>query len=214
MAKAGGSLPRGRRLRSEVGDAPDPSTLTDLEQRAQIALRRLVEEAGGRFDSSTAIPARHLELFASLFQEWAIRHGERSADGVYFDGRPGLRHALDEMYPLQDPIVGTPCVARSLPSWKLRAGNDVDLPAAPASMCPSSRCHEMVTHVSDPGPPRPTCAFDRSWRGTPVLKPWQRLSGGLTGATGRQADREPSARPRTARRTVCAWTRGQCVVNK
>ena len=103
MAKGGGSLPRGRRLRSEVPDVPEPSGLSDLDVRAQRALRRLVEEAGGRFDSAKAIPIRHLDLFAALFQEWAVRYGERSGDGVYFSGQPGLWHALDDLYALQDP---------------------------------------------------------------------------------------------------------------
>ena len=103
MAKAGGTAGRGRRLRHEVPDIPSPDGLDDLGRRCQAAVARLVEEVGGRFDSKTAVPARHLELFASLFEAWAVRHGERQGDGVYFGGQPGLWHALDDLYPLQDP---------------------------------------------------------------------------------------------------------------
>ncbi|HEX3866861.1 MAG TPA: hypothetical protein VHV78_08920, partial [Gemmatimonadaceae bacterium] len=30
-------------------------------------------------------------------------HGRSTEYGLYFSGRPGLWHALDELYPLQDP---------------------------------------------------------------------------------------------------------------
>lgn len=103
MPKGGGSLDRGRRTRDEVPLVPEPSSLSDLEQRAQGALRRLVDDAGGRFGPGDPIPAKHLEVFAQLFQEWAIHHGHRSGSGVRFGGRPGLWHALDGLYPLQDP---------------------------------------------------------------------------------------------------------------
>lgn len=103
MTKAGGSLPHGRRTRDEVPPVPDAPTLSELEQRAQTALRRLVEDSGGRFDPASAVPPQHLDLIGTLFHEWAVRHGERSGDGVFFTGRPGLWHALDHLYPLQDP---------------------------------------------------------------------------------------------------------------
>ena len=103
MAKQGGSLPRGRRLREEVPPVPDPSGLSPLQRRAQLAIREMVERVGGRFDDQRAIPVERLDLLGELFEEWATTHGDRSVDGVRFSGRPGLWHALDTLYPLQDP---------------------------------------------------------------------------------------------------------------
>lgn len=103
MAKQGGSLPRGRRTRQEVPDVPDARDLGDLDAAAQRVLRDLVERAGGRFDSKTAIPIGHLDVLARLFDTWGRRFAEPAGDGLYFGGQPGLWHALDELYPLQDP---------------------------------------------------------------------------------------------------------------
>lgn len=99
----GGSLPRGRRRREEVPPVPVADDLPPLEAEAQRCLRDLVERAGGRFDSQRRIPVAHVDTLARLFDAWARRHAESRESGLYFDGRPGLWHALDELYPLQDP---------------------------------------------------------------------------------------------------------------
>jgi hypothetical protein len=101
--QSGGSLPRGRRRRNEVPPVPEAAHLSPLEADAQRALRELVESVGGRFDSQRRIPVGHIDTLARLFDAWARRHAESSASGLYFDGHPGLWHALDELYPLQDP---------------------------------------------------------------------------------------------------------------
>lgn len=103
MAKQGGSLPRGRRLKEEVPAVPDARDLGERDAHAQRALRELVERPGGRFDSTTAIPIGHIETLARLFDEWGRRYAEPAGSGLYFGGQPGLWHALDELYPLQDP---------------------------------------------------------------------------------------------------------------
>jgi hypothetical protein len=101
--KAGGSLPQGRRLRDEVPDVPDPGRLSEIQKGAQVALRALVEQAGGRYDSREPIPVGRVEVFMDLFDEWATYYGTRTPEGIFFQGRPGLWHALDELFPLQDP---------------------------------------------------------------------------------------------------------------
>lgn len=103
MAKQGGSLPRGRRTREEVPPVPNALDLGDLDAAAQRVLHDLVERTGGRFDSKTAIPIGHLEVLTRLFDAWGRRFAEPALDGLYFGGRPGLWHALDELCPLQDP---------------------------------------------------------------------------------------------------------------
>jgi hypothetical protein len=103
MAKQGGSLPRGRRLRHEVPAVPDPHDLTELERVAQRELRRLVDQAGGRFDSTKAIPIGSIDDLAELLDAWARRNATDKDGELYFGGQPGLWHALDELYPLQDP---------------------------------------------------------------------------------------------------------------
>jgi hypothetical protein len=46
----------------------------------------------------------HVQLLADLLEAWGLRNSERDASGHdYFPGRPGFWHALDELYPLQDP---------------------------------------------------------------------------------------------------------------
>ena len=82
---------------------PQVEALSELERRAQEAVQELVESAGGRFHSLTTIPVGHLEALTELCDAWGRRHGVRTATGIHFSGQPGLRHALDELYPLQDP---------------------------------------------------------------------------------------------------------------
>jgi hypothetical protein len=101
--KRPGSLPRGRRLREEVPPVPSAEGRPELEVTAQAAMRELVELAGGRFDSLRTIPVGHLDVLTDLCDTWGRRHGVHTADGICFSGQPGLRHALDELYPLQDP---------------------------------------------------------------------------------------------------------------
>jgi len=103
MVKQGGSLPRGRRLRHEVATIPDANDLSDLDARAQRALGAMVEKAGGRFDSKTAIAADHVELLTELLDTWGRRYATHTETGLYFGGQPGLWHAFDQLYPLQDP---------------------------------------------------------------------------------------------------------------
>lgn len=103
MSKQGGSLPRGRRLRHEVPEVPRPEDLNTVERTAQVALRSLVEAAGGRFDSTTVIPLGSLAEIADLLDAWGRSNATERSDGLYFGGRPGLWHALDRLYPLQDP---------------------------------------------------------------------------------------------------------------
>lgn len=103
MTKQGGSLPRGRRLRHEVPAVPEPDDLTSLERVAQRELRSLVDQAGGRFDSTKAIPIGNIDDLANLFDAWARRNATERNGETYFAGQPGLWHALDELYPLQDP---------------------------------------------------------------------------------------------------------------
>jgi hypothetical protein len=103
MAKSGGSLGRGRRRLDEVPSVPHVADLSEVQRRAQQELHVLVEQAGGRLGSGPRIVARDLEPFIDLFNEWAQRYGEVTESGACFSGRPGLWHALDELYPLQDP---------------------------------------------------------------------------------------------------------------
>jgi hypothetical protein len=101
--KAGGSLPRGRRRRDEVPPVPMPEGLNAVEREARGVLQGLVERAGGRFSSTVPIEVDQLEVFEQLFNGWAQEHSEPTDYGICFKGRPGLWHALDELYPLQDP---------------------------------------------------------------------------------------------------------------
>lgn len=73
--------------------------------RAQAALDQLVDQAGGRWGiGGHSIDVDHVELLADLLEAWGRRNSRRDADGHdYFPGRPGFWHALDELYPLQDP---------------------------------------------------------------------------------------------------------------
>lgn len=103
MSKQGGSLPRGRRLRHEVPEVPSSKDLTSVERKAQAALRTLVDEAGGRFDSTKAVPVGSVAELADLLDGWGRRHARLKDGALYFGGQPGLWHALDELIPLQDP---------------------------------------------------------------------------------------------------------------
>ena len=103
MSKEGGSLSRCRRLRHEVPEVPPPDDLNTVERAAQVVLRSLVETAGGRFESTTAIPLGSLAEIADLLDAWGRSNATERSDGRYFGGRPGLWHALDRLCPLQDP---------------------------------------------------------------------------------------------------------------
>jgi hypothetical protein len=98
-----GPLPRGRRPRDEVPAIPDVDDLTQLEARAQRALRALVESAGGRFESKVAIPIGYVEDLVALLDAWGHAYARQTNAGLYFTGQPGLWQALDRLYPLQDP---------------------------------------------------------------------------------------------------------------
>jgi len=100
---AGGSLPRGRRVRHELPAIPAATDLPPLEAKAQRVLRDLVERAGGRYDSRTSIPIGHLDTLVLLLDAWGRRHAVSRPTRLYFSGQPGLWHALDELYPLQGP---------------------------------------------------------------------------------------------------------------
>ncbi len=103
MAKSGGSLPRGRRLREETPPVPARESLSADDAEAQRVLKDLVEKAGGRFGGS-AVPVGHLGVLAELFERWARANSDATPEGgVYFSGQPGLWKALDQLYPLQDP---------------------------------------------------------------------------------------------------------------
>lgn len=81
---------------------PDAGDLSEIEQRSQQVLRDMVERAGGRFAGSY-IQEDHLGVLSVLFDTWGRRHAVETDRGLKFSGRPGLWHALDELYPLQDP---------------------------------------------------------------------------------------------------------------
>lgn len=73
----------------------DPS----ITERAQLSLRELVDRAGGPAGSDY-IPVDHVAVVKDLFNEWAARYGEPTSRGIFFSGRPGLWHSLDELVPL------------------------------------------------------------------------------------------------------------------
>ncbi|MBI2708088.1 MAG: hypothetical protein HYX34_00075 [Actinobacteria bacterium] len=103
MSKQGGSLPRGRRLRHEVPEVPRTEDLTTVERTAQPRWDHWSEEGGGRFDSATAIPLGSITELADLLDAWGRSNASEHTEDLYFGGRPGLWHALDRLYPLQDP---------------------------------------------------------------------------------------------------------------
>lgn len=81
---------------------PPDGQLTDIQRQAQGVLKELVDRAGGP-SASGQISVDHLAPLRNLFNEWAHTHGESTDVGVFFAGRPGLWHALDELCPLDDP---------------------------------------------------------------------------------------------------------------
>ena len=103
--KAGGSLPRGRRLAHEVPAVPDAAELSIFDRRVQDELRTLVERAGGRMGLQGArpIPVGEISLLANAFERWARQRATTKNGRDYFSGRPGFWHAFDSYYPLQDP---------------------------------------------------------------------------------------------------------------
>lgn len=103
--KAGGSLGRGRRTVAELPAVPAPESLDEFDRRAQAVVRTLVERVGGRMGATgrPQIPAGNMTLLAEVFERWARRNASSREGRTYFSGRPGLWHALDCLYPLQDP---------------------------------------------------------------------------------------------------------------
>lgn len=77
--------------------------LTAVQQESQQLLGALVEADGGRWGLTGVkqVSIEHVDVFAGLFEEWARHNTDHGS--TYFNGRPGLWHALDELYPLQDP---------------------------------------------------------------------------------------------------------------
>ena len=105
MAEQAGSQARGRRLAGELPPVPEPATLSESARRAQNALLVMVGEAGGRFSwGGSQIPVAEVPTLADRCEEWGRSQARRDRDGLlFFSGRPGLWHALDELVPLQDP---------------------------------------------------------------------------------------------------------------
>lgn len=104
MAKAGGSLGRGRRTSERTPPLPTAEGLLESERVLQQELCRLVERVGGRWGLRGApVPIGDVRLLANGVEEWVKRHETRLHGRRYFAGRPGLWHFLDDLYPLQDP---------------------------------------------------------------------------------------------------------------
>lgn len=103
MAKAGGSLGNGRRLAHETPAIPDGESLGPEARATQRVLARLDAAAGGRMGRGGSIPVDSVPALADYLDGWARRLATARNGRTYFAGRPGLWHALDELYPLQDP---------------------------------------------------------------------------------------------------------------
>jgi hypothetical protein len=105
MTEEGGSLARGRRKREEVPEPPSTNQLNDLAAEAQSVIKLLVDASGGRFDSPTTkqIEVGSVALLSRYVDQWVRQFAEVTSGRVRFAGRPGIWHALDELYPLQDP---------------------------------------------------------------------------------------------------------------
>lgn len=73
-----------------------------MQRSAQAAFQSLVEAAGGRHAGS-AIPVDHVEVLADLLPAWRQSNAEFRDGQFHFDGKPGLWHAFDELYSLEDP---------------------------------------------------------------------------------------------------------------
>ncbi len=104
---AAGSLTGKKKARTltELPPVPAPDELTDACRAAQPALRELVEAAGGRLGfrgPGNMIGEGHIDVFVPVMREWAEHYGIRRDGGIELS-RPGLWHALERLYPLQDP---------------------------------------------------------------------------------------------------------------
>lgn len=104
---AAGSLMGRKKARTlaELPPVPVPDELTDACRAAQPALRELVEAAGGRLGlrgRGNMISEGHIDVFVPVMREWAEHYGTRRDGGIELS-RPGLWHALERLYPLQDP---------------------------------------------------------------------------------------------------------------
>jgi hypothetical protein len=104
---AAGSLTGKKKARTvaELPPIPAPDELTDTCRAAQPMLRELVEAAGGRLGfrgPGNMIGEGHIDVFVPVMREWAEHYGTRRDGGIEFS-RPGLWHALERLYPLQDP---------------------------------------------------------------------------------------------------------------
>lgn len=102
-----GSLTGKKKARTvaETPPIPDPGELTEIGRAAQPALRELVEAAGGRFGlrgPGNMIGEGHIAVFVDVMNEWAFHYGTQGDGGLVLS-RPGLWHALERLYPLQDP---------------------------------------------------------------------------------------------------------------
>lgn len=110
MAKGGGSLGGGKRTRAELPEVPNSEELSPLAQGAQRLLRSATENDGGRFglppELTGQIPVDGIDIGAltDFAAEWLTLQSEVTAEGDrYHNGRPGLWHCFDDLYPLQDP---------------------------------------------------------------------------------------------------------------
>jgi hypothetical protein len=105
------TAPRGARTEEELPPIPDPSCLPPAAARAQEALRRIVERAGGRLDPATdsiwtgvADEAAEFAVVGDMLEEWVRHYGERLDGGVHFRSRgQGGWYAFDRLVPLQNP---------------------------------------------------------------------------------------------------------------
>lgn len=102
-----GSLSGKKKARTlaELPPVPQPAELTEVGRAAQPALRELVEAAGGRLGfrgPGNMIGEGHIDVFIPVMREWVEHYGSRRDGGIEFS-RPGLWHALERLYPLQDP---------------------------------------------------------------------------------------------------------------
>ncbi len=102
-----GSLTDKKKARTlaELPPVPGSGELTEVCRAAQPVLRELVEASGGRLGfrgPGNMIAVGHIDVFVPVMREWVEHYGTRRDGGVEFSG-PGLWHALERLYPLQDP---------------------------------------------------------------------------------------------------------------
>jgi hypothetical protein len=95
-AKRGGSQAKGRRLLHDVPSLPDDSGLSPIQLRAQAAVVELVEASGGRFGTGRPVEVGHEHVLSELLDQWGRNNSERRNGRRYFNGHPGLWHALRE----------------------------------------------------------------------------------------------------------------------